>query len=144
MSTSVKKKPLSIVYGVNENPPFGVTVLSAFQHVGLISIFLLFPLLVCREAHLAPDKILDVLSLSMLAMGAGAILPALARGPVGSGYLCPSIFTVAYLGPSLLAVKSGGLSLVFGMTVFAGCVEAALSRSLRHLRAPSWERHLLP
>ena len=49
MSTSVKKKPLSIVYGVNENPPFGVTVVSAFQHVGLISIFLLFPLLVCRE-----------------------------------------------------------------------------------------------
>ena len=135
MSTSVKKKPLSIVYGVNENPPFGVTVVSAFQHVGLISIFLLFPLLVCREARLEPDKVLDVLSLSMLAMGAGAILPALARGPVGSGYLCPSIFTVAYLGPSLLAVKSGGLSLVFGMTVFAGCVEAALSRTLRHLRA---------
>ena len=110
-------------------------MLSGLQHVGLISIFLLFPLLVCREAQLSPDKILDVLSLSMLAMGAGAILPALARGPVGSGYLCPSIFTVAYLGPSLLALKAGGLSLVFGMTVFAGCVEAALSRLLRHLRA---------
>jgi NCS2 family nucleobase:cation symporter-2 len=103
---------------------------SACKHVGLISIFLLFPLLVCREAHLSPDTILDVLSLSMLAMGAGAILPALARGPVGSGYLCPSIFTVAYLGPSLLALKAGGLSLVFGMTVFAGCIEAALSRLL--------------
>jgi xanthine permease XanP len=135
MSTSIKKKPLSIIYGVNDHPPLGVTVVSALQHVGLISIFLLFPLLVCREARLAPDEVLDVLSLSMLAMGAGAILPALARGPVGSGYLCPSIFTVAYLGPSLLAVKAGGLSLVFGMTVFAGCVEAALSRSLRHLRA---------
>jgi NCS2 family nucleobase:cation symporter-2 len=135
MPTSVARKPLNIVYGVDENPPLGVTVVSALQHVGLISIFLLFPLLVCREAQLSPDKILDVLSLSMLAMGAGAILPALARGPVGSGYLCPSIFTVAYLGPSLLALKAGGLSLVFGMTVFAGCVEAALSRLLRHLRA---------
>jgi len=133
--TAVKKKPLSLIYGVDENPPFGVTVVSALQHVGLISIFLLFPLLVCREARLAPDAVLDILSLSMLAMGAGAILPAIARGPVGSGYLCPSIFTVAYLGPSLLAVKSGGLSLVFGMTIFAGCIEAALSRSLRHLRS---------
>ena len=129
------KKPSNLTYSVNEVPPLGVTVLSGLQHVGLISIFLLFPLLVCREAQLSPDKILDVLSLSMLAMGAGAILPALARGPVGSGYLCPSIFTVAYLGPSLLALKAGGLPLVFGMTVFAGCVEAALSRLLRHLRA---------
>jgi xanthine permease XanP len=135
MPTLAKRKPLSIIYGVDENPPLGVTVVSALQHVGLISIFLLFPLLVCREAQLSPNTILDVLSLSMLAMGAGAILPAIARGPVGSGYLCPSIFTVAYLGPSLLALKTGGLSLVFGMTVFAGCIEAALSRSLRHLRA---------
>ena len=129
------RKPSNLTYSVNEVPPLSVTVLSGLQHVGLISIFLLFPLLVCREAQLSPDKILDVLSLSMMAMGAGAILPALARGPVGSGYLCPSIFTVAYLGPSLLALKTGGLSLVFGMTVFAGCIEAALSRLLRHLRA---------
>jgi uncharacterized membrane protein AbrB (regulator of aidB expression) len=59
---------------------------------------------------------------------------AAARKPLNL-VLCPSIFTVAYLGPSLLALKTGGLSLVFGMTVFAGCVESALSRSLRHLRA---------
>jgi NCS2 family nucleobase:cation symporter-2 len=128
------RKRAGILYGVDEVPPLGVTVVSALQQVGLISIFLLFPLLVCREALLPPDQILDVLSLSMLAMGATAILPALNRGPVGSGYLCPSIFTVAYLGPSLAALKAGGLPLVFGMTVFAGCVEAALSRLLRHLR----------
>jgi len=135
MPTSIARKPLNIVYGVDENPPLGVTAVSALQQVGLISIFLLFPVLVCREAQLSPGKTLDILSLSMLAMGAGAILPALARGPVGSGYLCPSIFTVAYLGPSLLALKAGGLSMVFGMTVFAGCVEAALSRLLRYMRA---------
>ena len=128
------RKRAGILYGVDERPPSSVVVLSALQHVGLISIFLLFPLLVCREARLSPDTVLDVLSLSMLAMSAGAVLPALARGPVGSGYLCPSIFTVAYLGPSVLALKVGGLPLVFGMSVFAGCIEAALSQSLRHLR----------
>lgn len=134
MPTRVARKPLNIVFGVDDKPPLGVTAVSALQHVGLISIFLLFPLLVCREAQLSQDTTLDVLSLSMLAMGVGAILPSLSRGPIGSGYLCPSIFTVAYLGPSLLAVKTGGLSLVYGMTVFAGCVEVALSRLLRHLR----------
>src|SRR4029079_1258822 len=116
MPAAVPRKPPGIIYCVNETPPLGVTVVSALQHVGLISIFLLFPLLLCREAQLPPSGTLDVLSLSMIAMAVGAILPALARGPVGSGYLCPSIFTVAYLGPSLLALKTGGLSLVFGMT----------------------------
>jgi len=135
MPVAAARKPLNLLYGVDENPPIAVTVASALQHVSLISIFLLFPLLVCREAQLSADGTLDVLGMSMLVMGAGAILPALTRGPIGSGYLCPSIFTVAYLGPSLLALKTGGLSLVFGMTVFAGCVESALSRSLRHLRA---------
>jgi len=108
MPPSVARKPPDIVYGVNDYPPVGVTVISALQQVGLISIFLLFPLLVCREAQLSADKVLDVLSLSMLAMGAGAILPSLTRGPVGSGDLCPSIFTVAYLGRSLLALITGG------------------------------------
>lgn len=128
------RKPLNIVYGVDETPPLAVMLLSGLQHVGLISIFLLFPLLVSREAQLPAEKILDVLSLSMLTMSAGAVLPALTRGPAGAGFLCPPVFTAVYLGPSLLAVKAGGLPLVFGMTVFAGCVEGALSRLQRHLR----------
>ena len=128
------RRPLSIVYGIEDTPPLGVTVLSGLQHVGLISIFLLFPLLIGREAELPASKLLDVLSLSMLTLGVAAILPALPRGPVGAGFLCPPVFTAAYLGPSFLALKAGGLPLVFGMTVFAGCVEATLGRLQRHLR----------
>jgi NCS2 family nucleobase:cation symporter-2 len=56
------KRPFNIVYWVNETPPLGVTVLSGLQHVGLVSIFLLVPVLACREAGLAPDKIVDVLA----------------------------------------------------------------------------------
>ena len=62
------------------------------------------------------------------------MLQALPRGPVGSRFLAPSIFTGVYLAPSLLAVKSGGLPLVWGMTIFAGFVEIALSRVWSRLR----------
>jgi NCS2 family nucleobase:cation symporter-2 len=48
----------------------------------------------------------------MLALGIAAILQRLNRGPVGSGLLAPSCFSGAYLAPSLLAVKTGGLPLV--------------------------------
>jgi xanthine permease XanP len=65
------KKPLNIVYGVEDTPPLEVTLFSGVQHVVLISIRLLFPLLVAREAGLAPDRVLDVLGVSMLIMGLG-------------------------------------------------------------------------
>jgi NCS2 family nucleobase:cation symporter-2 len=128
------KKPLNIVYGVNEMPPRAVLLLSGVQHVGLVAIFLLVPVIACRAAGLPAEKILDVLSLSMLVMAVGPILHALRIGPLGSGYLCPPIFAAAYLPASLLALKAGGLPLMFGMTLFAGVVEVAVSRLLRPLR----------
>ena len=128
------KTPINIVYGVEDAPPLGVMLLSGFQHVGLASIILVFPLLVTREAGIPPRLALDVLGVSMLVLGAGALLQAIPRGPIGSGFLCPPVFAAAYLSPSLLAINTGGLPLVFGMTVFGGLLEIALSRFLRPLR----------
>ena len=71
----------------------------------------------------------------MLALALAVLLQALPRGPVGSHFLAPSIFTGVYLGPSLLAAKLGGLPLVWGMTIFAGFVEIGLSRVWSRLRA---------
>jgi NCS2 family nucleobase:cation symporter-2 len=111
-----------------------VTLLSALQHIGLVCSFLPIPLAVAREAGLTPDRMIDLIAVSMLALGVTAIIQALTRGPVGSGLLAPSCFSGAYLAPSLLAVKTGGLPLVFGMTMFGGLIEAGLSRVLRYLR----------
>jgi xanthine permease XanP len=93
-------------------PPHGVTLLSGLQHIGLVCSFLPIPLAVAREAGLAPGRMVDLISVSMLALGVTAIIQALTRGPVGSGLLAPSCFSGAYLAPSLLAVKTGGLPLV--------------------------------
>lgn len=128
------KRPRTLVYGLDDRPPPGVTLLSGVQHAGLVSIFLLVPVLAAREAGLGPEKILDLLSLSMLVMAVGPLLQTYGRGPVGSGFLCPPIFAAAYLPASMIALRAGGLPLMFGMTVFAGCVEIVLSRLLRPLR----------
>lgn len=128
------KRPAGIVYGVNDVPPMSVLLLGGLQHVGLVSIFLLVPLIAGRQAGLAPEQIIDVLSLSMLVLAVGPILQSLNRGPVGCGFLCPPIFAAAYLPASILAIKAGGLPLMFGMTIFAGIVEMLLSRLMRPLR----------
>ena len=128
------KKPPHITFAVDDRPPLAVTVLSGLQHVGLIAIVLVYPLLLSREAGLSAGQTADVLAATMLILGLGAVLQSLGRGGLGAGYLCPTVCTAAYLAPSILAIKSGGLSLAFGMLAFAGLIESGLSRLLRPLR----------
>jgi NCS2 family nucleobase:cation symporter-2 len=128
------RKPATLVYGVEEAPPHLVTLISAVQHVGVIAIFMIYPLIIGREAGVAADVLASMLRMGMLALAVAVLLQALPRGPVGSRFLAPSIFTGVYLAPSLLAVKVGGLPLVWGMTIFAGLVEIVLSRVWTRLR----------
>jgi NCS2 family nucleobase:cation symporter-2 len=128
------EKPATLAYGLEEAPPALVVWISAVQHVGVFAIFLIYPLIVVRETNLATDEIVNILQLGLLVLAIGTVLQALPNGPVGSRLLAPSIFTGIYLVPSLLAVKVGGLPLVWGMTIFAGVFEIALSRIWSHLR----------
>jgi NCS2 family nucleobase:cation symporter-2 len=129
------KKPPQLVYGSEEQPPLAITMISALQHVGVVGIFLIYPLIVARAADVPAQDVAAILRLSMLVLAAGTVLQALPRGPVGSRFLAPSVYTGVYLAPSLLAAKLGGLPLVWGMTMFAGVVEIGLSRVWSRLRA---------
>lgn len=128
------RKPANIVFSADERPPLGVLLGNGVQHIALLSIYLVYPILIARAAGLPEDKVLDVVSLSLLALGIIAILPALKRGPTGAGLLVPSLFSAAYATPSLLALKAGGLPLVYGMTIFAGLMEVAFGRVQHRLR----------
>ncbi|MGA3305595.1 MAG: solute carrier family 23 protein [Stellaceae bacterium] len=129
------KKPATMVYGVEEKPPLMVTLITALQHVGVVAIFLIYPLIVLREAGATPDEVANVLRVAMLALAFAAVLQALPKGPIGARFLAPSIFTGIYLAPSILAVKIGGMPLLWGMTMFAGLVEFGLSLAWTRLRA---------
>jgi xanthine permease XanP len=128
------KKPANIVYGVDDRPPIAMVVLSGVQNVAVMAVFLIFPLIICHEANASVSTSSSILRIAMLVLGIGTMIQAVTQGPVGSGYLAPTNFSAIYLGPSLAAIHLGGLPMVFGMTAFAGAVEAALSRSLNRLR----------
>jgi NCS2 family nucleobase:cation symporter-2 len=87
-----------------------------------------------REAQLSTDQTTNLLQLGMVVLAIAVLLQALPRGPIGSRFLAPPGFTGIYLAPSMLALKSGGLPLVWGMTVFAGLIEMMLSRVWSRLR----------
>ena len=119
----------------DEALPLGLIVLSGLQHVAVLApTGLVFPLLVLRAAEASPELQEAVIAASLLALAVGSFLLCLRGRHLGSGYLAPSVFTAAYLPPSLVAAQTGGLGLVFGMTIFAGFCEIVFSFALRRLR----------
>jgi xanthine permease XanP len=128
-------KPATLVFGVEDVPPTQVRWFSALQQVAITSIYMIYPLIVIREAGLDLTQTISILQLGCLVLGLAALLQALPTGPVGSRLLAPSSFTGLYLASSLAAVKVGGLPLVWGMTIVAGVIEMALSTVWRRLRA---------
>ncbi|MDX9823223.1 MAG: solute carrier family 23 protein, partial [Syntrophales bacterium] len=129
------QKPSNLLYGVDESPGWTALILLGFQHISVMSIAFIFPVVIVEAIGGDPSQARDLIGMAMLATGVGTILQGLHRGPVGSGYLCPLVSGPAFLSASLLAGKAGGLSLIFGMTVAAGCFEAVFSRFLARMRA---------
>src|ERR1700731_4287490 len=96
---SAKKKPGELIHGVDDVPPPIMIFFLGTQHVGLIRIQLIYPLLVVQLAGLSPESSVNMLSLAMLALGIAAIVQSLPAGPVGSRFLCPSCHTEIFLEP---------------------------------------------
>lgn len=106
----------------------------ALQHAALVVIFLIVAVTVARLANLDPEAGQNLVSLTMIAGGLGAILQALAWRGIGSGYLVPPTTTTIFLPASSAALAIGGLPLLLGMTAYAGAVTAVLSQVIHRLR----------
>jgi xanthine permease XanP len=128
-------RPTNLIYSVDEVPPPAILIISAVQHVAVMAITLIFPLILAREANLSAIQVLDLVSLSMLGLGFATVCFSIRSHFVGSGYLSPAAYTAIYLGPSLFALRRGGLDLVFGMTITAGIIQFSVAPLLKRLRA---------
>jgi xanthine/uracil permease len=90
------KKPLNVAYGVGERPPLDVTVLSGLQYVGLMSIYLVYPVLIAKAANGSAEVAPALLALALgtvlqaipLGLSAGLPLPADTHGRVLRAVAC--------------------------------------------------------
>ena len=121
-------------WGPDDRAPTSVVVVSGLQHVAASSVLLSYPVLIGRAAGASEATVAALVGLTLLASGLGAMLQALRRGPIGSGFLCWPSASIVYLAPSIAAAQLGGLPLVLGMTLFSGVVQSALTPLLRHTR----------
>jgi xanthine permease XanP len=137
LNTGSKRKlarPPGLLYSVDETPPRTVLIVAGLQQVAIVSNSLVYPIILGREAHLSPDRLLDFVSLSMLGLAIATVLLCAKGRFIGCGYLCPAGYTQIYLAPSLSAAQIGGLPLVFGMTAIAGLLQTAIAPLLRRVR----------
>ena len=127
-------RPEDLIYAVDERPPWLRLIFLGMQHAVLMSVYLVLIVIVFRHAGAGHAATISALSLGMIALAASTVLQAIWRGPIGSGYLAPPVFSAIYIGPAVLAASTGGLPAVFAMTVFSGLTEIGLAPLLRRLR----------
>jgi NCS2 family nucleobase:cation symporter-2 len=109
-------------------------LLLALQYAVMISIYLIVVVIVLRHARISDEARVSVIGMALVGAAIGAVLQGLPRGPIGSGFLAPPIYSAIYLGPSILAAEKGGLPLIAGMTIFAGLTEILIGLMLDRLR----------
>ncbi|MBP7653929.1 purine/pyrimidine permease [Candidatus Dependentiae bacterium] len=129
------KKPINLIYGVDDKPPFFTLLLLGIQHTFVFFISLILPLIIIKELgdSITPEIGRSFLSLSLIAGGIVTILQAM-RGRIGSGYLCSGLCGPSYLDSSKQAAAAGGLPLIFGMTMIAGLFETFFSRIMHKFK----------
>lgn len=127
-------KPGSITYGVRDIPPLNTILTLVMQHVAMLSVELVFPVIVVTMAGGSVEMARDAVSLMMIAMGVGTILQALGKGPVGSGYFCAHETGTAYFPSVIAAIQAGGIGLMSGMVLVSGILQMLFSRIIHRLR----------
>lgn len=128
-------RPPELIHAVDETPPPAVLGLGAFQHVAVNTSMIVYPMLLATAAGLPGSRMVDLVALSLLALGVGTILMCMNTRWVGSGYLCPAAYSLTFLSPVLYALHYGGLHLAFGMTLVAGITQLLIAPFLPRLRA---------
>jgi NCS2 family nucleobase:cation symporter-2 len=127
-------KPADLIYAVDERPPVAVQSVLGLQHVCIALMSLAYPVLVTLEAGGSRLEAASVVSMSLIAMAVATLLQGVRWGPVGSGFLAPHITSAVFLAPSLIAARTGGLGLVFGMTLFSGVLGLLFSQVIGRFR----------
>ena len=122
-------------YLVNDVPPLGHLVLSAFQHVLIMVVAIGIPIIFAGQLNETPEFTASLVTFSMLASGIGSIIQALRLPYLGSGYLCPNLCGPSYLSLSLSAAWIGGLPLMRGITIVAGLIEMLLAPVIQKLKS---------
>ncbi len=94
--TTMAKRPPNLIYSVDEIPPAWTAILLALQHVVVISVGWIFPVVIVHSIGGTREQTTGMIQMSMIASGLGTILQARTLGLWGR-----DISVLTPLGPRL-------------------------------------------
>ena len=125
----------AVVYGLNDRMPWPQAAVVAFQHLLAMFVGTITPATIVAHALNLPfaDRAY-LINMSLVASGTGTLLQVMSFRGFGSGLLSITGTSFAFITPIILAGKTGGLSLVFGMSLAMSVVPMALAPFLPKLQ----------
>ncbi|HWA10865.1 MAG TPA: solute carrier family 23 protein [Opitutaceae bacterium] len=124
-----------LVYGLEERVPPAAAVLVSLQQVAAMVVGTITPpLILAGVLKFDPADTAYFVSMALLASALGTLLQTTRPGMVGSGLLSVTGTSFAFLQPLIQAGQSGGLSLMFGMSLVTAPVQLILAPVLPRLR----------
>ena len=104
------------------------------QYVAVLSIPLLYAVVVATAVGASLDQEINLVSLGMIGSACGGLLQNTRKGPVGSGFLVIPGLSSVHLAGSLVALRLGGMPMVWGLIIATGLLQSVASHFLRVLR----------
>ncbi len=125
----------SVIYGLNDPLPWPQAILIAFQHLLAMFVGTITPATIVSHALNLPfaDRAY-LINMSLVASGTGTLLQVMSFRGFGSGLLSITGTSFAFITPIILAGKTGGLALVFGMSLSMAVVPLVLAPFLPRLQ----------
>ncbi len=125
----------ALVYGPDDPIPAVPALLVALQQVAAMLVGVVTPVLILASAlRFAAAETAYLVSMALVAAAIGTFLQSLRWGPMGSGLLSVTGTSATFIGPLVQAGKSGGLALMFGMSLAGAMVPLALALGVPWLR----------
>jgi len=134
----------SLIYGVNDRPPFVEALFAALQHLLAIVVSIMTPaLIICSVLGINLVDTGYIVSMSLFISGVATFIQVRRIGPVGSGLLSIQGTSFAFIGVLIAAgqskIAAGAapetvLPLLFGISFVGSFIEIACSRFIKPLR----------
>ncbi len=125
-------KATTLIYGLNDKPPFRIALFAALQH--LLAIFVAIitpPLIISKALGFDTQTTSFLISTALFASGVSTFVQCRRIGGVGAGLLCVQGTSYSFIGPIISAGALGGLPLIFGVCMAGSVVEMLVSRLLK-------------
>ncbi len=126
---------VAVRYRLNDAMPWPQALLIAFQHLLAMFVGTITPATIVSGALSLPfEDRAYLINMSLVASGIGTLLQVMSFRGFGSGLLSITGTSFAFITPIILAGKTGGLALVFGMSLSMALVPLALAPFLPRLQ----------